>query len=171
MCPTIFRFVPAAEGAEAVIPAAVAASAAELRFSERGTLSKVTRSKVGARRGYAGLWPALCCAGSPSPQRRLPQEARPHYCISAHSRRRRGVVSGSGWFALRPGLTVAAAMSSFVDLAARRWAHVELYNCRSFVRELAALLAAEAASVGAAFDNVYRFVTLEREVHGDRLRG
>ena len=35
MYPTIFRFVPAAEGAEACI-LAVAASASELRFSERG---------------------------------------------------------------------------------------------------------------------------------------
>ena len=35
MYPTIFRFAPAAEGAQASIPA-VAASASELRFSERG---------------------------------------------------------------------------------------------------------------------------------------
>ena len=63
-------------------------------------------------------------------------------------------------------------MSTFVDLASRRWAHVELYNCRSFVRELAALLAADGeASVAEALDNVYRFVVLEREVHGNRLRG
>ena len=75
-------------------------------------------------------------------------------------------------FPLRAGLTLAGAMSAFVDLASRRWAHVELYNCRSFVRELAALLAAGGeACVAEAFDNVYRFVVLEREVHGDRLRG
>ena len=74
-------------------------------------------------------------------------------------------------FPLRAGLTLAGAMSAFVDLASRRWAHVELYNCRSFVRELAALLAADAASVTTAFDNVFRFVQLEREAHGDRLRG
>ena len=75
-------------------------------------------------------------------------------------------------YPLRAGLTLAAAMSTFVDLASRRWAHVELYNCRSFVRELAALLAAGGeACVAEALDNVYRFVVLEREVHGDRLRG
>eukprot|EP00966_Prymnesium_polylepis_P004354 99804-Prymnesium_polylepis.1 len=62
-------------------------------------------------------------------------------------------------------------MSAFVGLASRRWAHVELYNCRSFVRELAVLLAADAATIPAAFDNVFRFVALEREAHGDRLRG
>ena len=56
-------------------------------------------------------------------------------------------------------------------LAARRWAHVELYNCRSFVRELATVLAAEEAIVDEAVDNVFRFVVLEREAHGDRVRG
>ena len=57
-------------------------------------------------------------------------------------------------------------MSAFVDLAARRWAHVELYNCRSFVREmLGKLLPATtaAASVEQMFDDVFRFVVLERE--------
>ena len=53
----------------------------------------------------------------------------------------------------------------------RRWANVELFNCRSFVRELATRLAADAASVDEAFDNVFRFVVLEREAHGDRVRG
>ena len=84
---------------------------------------------------------------------------------------RGNVLAGSGWFALRDGLSVAAALSSFVELASRRWTHVELYNCRSFVRELAELLAAEEASVDEAFDNVFRFVVLEREAHGDRVRG
>lgn len=56
-------------------------------------------------------------------------------------------------------------------LASRRWGHVEVYNCRSFVRELAAVLAADEASVDAAVDHVFRFVVLEREAHGDRVRG
>ena len=58
-----------------------------------------------------------------------------------------------------------------MELASRRWANVELYNCRSFVRELASILAADAVSVTEALDNVFRFVVLEREAHGDRLRG
>ena len=116
MYPTIFRFLPAPEGAE--VPATVPTSASDVTVSERGRL-----------------------------------------------------LAGSGWFALRSELSVAAALSAFVGLASRRWAHVELYNCRSFVRELAALLAADAASVTTAFDNVFRFVQLEREAHGDRLRG
>ena len=48
---------------------------------------------------------------------------------------------------------------------------MELYNCRSFVRELATVLAAEEAIVDEAVDNVFRFVVLEREAHGDRVRG
>ena len=118
MYPTIFRFLPAPEGAasEGIPPPACAAS--DLRYSERGN-----------------------------------------------------VTAGSGWFALREGLSVEHAACSCHDLASRRWAHVELYNCRSFVRELAQLLAAEEASVEEAFDNVFRFVVLEREAHGDRVRG
>ena len=53
MYPTIFRFVPAAVGAEASIPAA-AASASELRFSERG--------RVTSGSGWYAC--TLCTAGS-----------------------------------------------------------------------------------------------------------
>ena len=88
-----------------------------------------------------------------------------------HVSARGHLLAGSGWFALRGGLSVAAALSSFVGLASTRWAHVELYNCRSFVRELAERLAEDETSVTEAFDNVFRFVVLEREMHGDRQRG
>lgn len=84
---------------------------------------------------------------------------------------RGNICAGSGWLALREGVSVGSAVAAFLRLASRRWAHVELYNCRSFVRELVTQLAADAASVDAAFDDVYRFVVLEREAHGERARG
>lgn len=84
---------------------------------------------------------------------------------------RGNTLAGSGWFPLREGLSVAEALSAFVRLASKRWAHVELYNCRSFVKELAELLVADTTCVDKALDNVFRFVVLEREAHGDRLRG
>ena len=117
MYPTIFRFVPLADATSVEIPPA-AASASELRVSERGN-----------------------------------------------------VLAGSGWFALRQGLCVSTALSAFVRLASRRWCHVELYNCRSFVREMAERLASDETTVTQAFDDVFRFVVLEREAHGDRARG
>jgi hypothetical protein len=83
---------------------------------------------------------------------------------------RGNVLAGSGWVPLRDGLSVHAALHDFASLAARRWTHVELYKCRSFVSELAALLAADRARVDEAFDDVFRFVVLEREARGDRAR-
>ena len=84
---------------------------------------------------------------------------------------RGNILAGSGWFALRQGLTVEAALREFVALASRRWTHIELYNCRSFVKELAGKLAEEEADIDEAFERVFRFVVLERENHGDRVRG
>ena len=88
-----------------------------------------------------------------------------------HMTKRGNLLASSGWFALRDGLSLEAALASFADLASRRWAHVELYNCRSFVRELTEILVADMARVSQAFDDVFRFVVLEREMHGDRRRG
>lgn len=74
--------------------------------------------------------------------------------------------SGSGWVPLAAGATVASAYAVFLSLAARRWGDMRLYYCRSFVREmLGELLPAPtaAASVEQMFDDVFRFVVLERE--------
>ena len=74
--------------------------------------------------------------------------------------------SGSGWVPLAAGSTAASAYAVFLSLAARRWGDTRLYNCRSFVREmLGELLPAPtaAASVEQMFDDVFRFVVLERE--------
>ena len=74
--------------------------------------------------------------------------------------------SGSGWVPLAAGATSASAYAVFLSLAARRWGDTRLYNCRSFVREmLGKLLPATtaAASVEQMFDDVFRFVVLERE--------
>ena len=75
-------------------------------------------------------------------------EARDHWCSPPEScgHATRDVVAGSGWFALE-GATVRTAYSTFVALASRRWAHMELYNCRSFVREMLLELKADGASV------------------------
>ena len=65
---------------------------------------------------------------------------------------RGNVLAGSGWVPLRDGLSVHAALHDFASLAARRWTHVELYKCRSFVSELAALLAADATLHATSLD-------------------
>ena len=79
--------------------------------------------------------------------------------------------AGSGWYSLREGVSVVSAFAAFARLASRRWASVELYNCRSFARELFAELVADGAKVEEALDNVFRLVVLERERHGDRAHG
>ena len=94
----------------------------------------------------------------------IPDEA-PKCASDVTVSERGNVIAGSGWFELRDGLTVADALCDFADLASRRWAHVELYNCRSFVRELVTILVGDEARVVEAFDSVFRFVVLERELH------
>ena len=60
----------------------------------------------------------------------------------------------SGWVPLQD-VTVSTAYSAFVDLASRRWANVELYNCRSFVSEMLLELTADPESVHDAFEEAF----------------
>ena len=61
---------------------------------------------------------------------------------------------GSGWVPLE-GVTIATAYAAFVSLASRRWANVELYNCRSFVREMLLELGVSPEGVHHAFDTTF----------------
>ena len=88
----------------------------------------------------------------------------------SYSRPHRDVVAGSGWFPLH-GFTVRTAYSTFVQLASRRWAHVELYNCRSFVHEMLLELNSDEASVQEALTRTYCCVAQMHDPEGPAAAG
>jgi hypothetical protein len=99
-------------------------------------------------------------------------EARDHWCSPPEScgHATRDVVAGCGWFALE-GATVRTAYSTFVALASRRWAHVELYNCRSFVREMLLELKADDASVQQMLTRTFCAVAQMHDPFGPTVAG
>lgn len=83
----------------------------------------------------------------------------------------RDVVAGSGWFPLHGAWTVRTAYSTFIALALRRWAHVELYNCRSFVQEMLLKLDMDAASVREMLTRTFCAVAQMQDPDGPAAAG
>jgi hypothetical protein len=155
MYPTIFRFLPADE---ADVPEFLL-EAPEPRDQLR---PRDAIDETGVPRGQFRPRDAIDETGV----------ARDHWCSPPErcGHATRDVVAGCGWFALE-GATVRTAYSTFVALASRRWAHVELYNCRSFVREMLLELKADDASVQQMLTRTFCAVAQMHDPFGPTVAG